>query len=178
MEGTLRLMAWLQRHAGPWGAAGSGLLFAHWNGLARDIAAPAAWSVTLQLAAAVTLTVGVVGLQLAQGTHPASWVGWSGAAALGMGFWTSLGMVCAGLVLVGACVVRCRVHRASTGAMLAFGGAMLLFTTAFAPGFGSDNSVPMSIPWLLLMDAGLVLVAGAMADLALAQREQRPASAA
>lgn len=178
MEGTLRLIGWMERHAGAWGAAGAVLLFAFWNALARDVAMPYAMLLTLQLATTVLITVGVVGHQLQQGTHPASWVGWGGAAAVAMGFWGSLLLTCAGLLLLGISIVRCRVHRPTSGAFLAAGAALLMVSTTFAPGFGTDNSVPMSIEWLLLMDAGLVLIIKAMADLALApSTESRTAAA-
>lgn len=168
MEGTLRLIGWMERHAGAWGAAGAVLLFAFWNGLARDVAMPYAMLLTLQLATTVLITVGVVGHQLEQGTHPASWVGWGGAAAVGMGFWGSLLLTCAGLVLFGISIVRCRVHRPTSGVFLAMGAGLLMVSTTFAPGFGTDNSVAMSTEWLLIMDAGLLLIIKAMADLGLA----------
>jgi hypothetical protein len=176
MEGTLRLIAWMERHAGAWGAAGALLLFAFWNSLARDVSMPAFLALPLQLTTTVLLTVGVVGHQLQQGTHPASWVGWGGAAAVGMGFTGSLLLVCAGLILVGISIVRCRVHGAAAGVLLAVGAAVLMVSTAVAPGFGTDNSVPMGTGWLLVMDVGLVLVAWAMADLALAARERTGAA--
>lgn len=173
MEGTLRLIAWMERHAGAWGTAGAALLFAYWNGLARDVAMPPVLAVSLQLVTTVLIVVGVLGHHLKQGTHPASWVGWGGAAAVGMGFFGSLLLLgCAGLVLVGISIVRCRVHRPVSGVVLAVGAAVLMVSTSFAPGFGTDNSVPMSTGWLLVMDAGLLLIAGAMVDLALAEREQ------
>jgi hypothetical protein len=178
MEGTLRLIAWMERHAGAWGAAGAVLLFAFWNTLARDVALPPAVHTTLQLATTVLITVGVVGHQLEQGTHPASWVGWAGAAAVGMGFWGSLLLMCAGLLLFGIAIVRCKVHRSTSGVFLAAGAGLLLLSTSLAPGFGSDNSVPMPLEWLLLMDAGLVLITKAMVDLALAASAEQEQSAA
>jgi hypothetical protein len=178
MEGTLRLIGWMERHAGAWGAAGAVLLLAFWNALARDVVMPGAVHLTLQLATTVLITVGVVGHQLEQGTHPASWVGWGGAAAVAMGFWGSLLLSCAGLLLFGISIVRCRVHRPTSGVFLAAGAALLMVSTSFAPGFGGDNSVPMSTEWLLLMDAGLVLIIKAMTDLALApSKENRTAAA-
>jgi hypothetical protein len=70
------------------------------------------------------------------------------------------------------------VHRPTSGVFLAAGAALLMVSTTFAPGFGTDNSVPMSTEWLLLMDAGLVLIIKAMTDLALAPaREGRTAAA-
>lgn len=178
MEGTLRLIGWMERHAGAWGAAGAVLLFAFWNALARDVAMPAPAHTALQLATTVLITVGVVGHQLEQGTHPASWVGWAGAAAVGMGFWGSLLLMCAGLLLFGIAVVRCKVHRATSGVFLAAGAGLLLLSTSFAPGFGSDSSVPMPLEWLLLMDAGLLLIAKAMVDLGLAAAKQETSAAA
>ena len=47
--------------------------------------------------------------------------------------------------------------------VLAVWAAVLMVSTAVAPGFGTDNSVPMGTGWLLVMDAGLVLIAWAMA---------------
>jgi hypothetical protein len=178
MEGTLRLIGWMERHAGGWGAAGAVLLFAFWNTLARDVALPPVAYTSLQLATTALITVGVAGLQLEQGTHPASWVGWGGAAAVGMGFWGSLLLSCAGLLLFGISIVRCRVHRPTSGVFLAAGAALLMVSTSFAPGFGGDNSVPMSTEWLLLMDAGLVLIIRAMTDLALAPSEESRTAAA
>ena len=178
MEGTLRLIAWMERHAGAWGAAGAVLLFAYWNALARDVALPAAAHTALQLATTALITIGVAGHQLRQGTHPASWVGWAGAAAVGMGFWGSLLLTCAGLLLFGISIVRCRVHRTTSGVFLAAGAGILMVSTSFAPGFGSDSSVPLGIEWLLLMNAGLVLIIKAMVDLALAVSEDEQTAAA
>jgi membrane-bound ClpP family serine protease len=178
MEGTLRLIAWMERHAGAWGAAGAVLLFAFWNALARDVALPSPVHTTLQLATTVLITVGVVGHQLEQGTHPASWVGWAGAAAVGMGFWGSLLVACAGLLLFGIAIVRCKVHRPTSGVFLATGAGLLLVSSSLAPGFGSDNSVPMPLAWLLLMNAGLVLITKAMVDLALATAAKQETSPA
>ena len=178
MEGTLRLIDWMERHAGAWGAAGAVLLFAFWNALARDLALPPAVHTTLQLATTVLITVGVAGHQLEQGTHPASWVGWAGAAAVGMGFWGSLLLMCAGLLLFGIAVVRCKVHRPTSGVFLAVGAGLLLLSTSLAPGFGTDNSVPMPLEWLLLMDAGLLLITKAMVDLGLAAAARQETSAA
>jgi hypothetical protein len=170
MEGTLRLTAWLEGRAGPWGAAGGLLLYAFWNRGARDLTLPDGVVVPLHLATALLLTVGVVGHQLRQGTCQGSWVGWGGAAAVGMGFWTSHAMLSGGLLLFAVAAARCGVHRPATASLLASGATLLMMTTALAPGFATDNSVPMSSGWLLLMNAGLVLVAAAMTDLALAQR--------
>ena len=89
MEGTLRLIAWLERHAGSWGAAGALLLFAYWNCVARDLALPSLVGVPLQLAATALFTVGIVGHQLEQGTHPSSWS--AGRPPLG---WGSMGRCC------------------------------------------------------------------------------------
>jgi hypothetical protein len=178
MEGTLRLIGWMERHAGGWGAAGAVLLFAFWNTLARDVALPPAAYTSLQLATTALITVGVAGLQLEQGTHPASWVGWAGAAAVGMGFWGSLLLTCAGLLLFGISIVRCKVHRPTSGVFLAVGAGLLMVSTTFAPGFGRDSSVPLAVEWLLLINAGLVLIIKAMADLAIAAAsEQEPAAA-
>jgi hypothetical protein len=178
MEGTLRLIDWMERHAGAWGAAGAVLLFAFWNALARDVALPTVAHTTLQLATTALITVGVAGHQLEQGTHPASWVGWAGAAAVGMGFWGSLLLTCAGLLLFGISIVRCKVHRPTSGVFLAAGAGLLLVSTSFAPGFGSDSSVPLPVEWLLLMDAGLVLIVKAMVDLATVPTREQAQSAA
>lgn len=178
MEGTQRLMAWMERHAGAWGAAGAVLLFAFWNTLARDVALPTIAYATLQLATTALITVGVAGHQLEQGTHPAGWVGWAGAAAVGMGFWGSLLLTCAGLLLFGISIVRCRVHRPTSGVFLAVGAGLLLLSSSFAPGFGTDSSVPMPVEWLLLMDAGLVLIVKALVDLATAPTTETERSAA
>ncbi|HEY7722539.1 MAG TPA: hypothetical protein VIB11_11940 [Pedococcus sp.] len=173
MEGTLRLIAWLERHAGTGGAAGALLLCAYWNSVARDLALPSLLGVPLQLAATLLFTLGIVGHQLEQGTHPSSWVGWGGAAAVGMGFAGSLLLACAGIILVGASMVSCGVHRATTGRVLMAGATALLLATTLAPGFGTDNSVPVGWGWLLVMNAGLVLIAGAMIDLAVAQKQEQ-----
>lgn len=177
MEGTLRLIAWLERHAGSWGAAGALLLFAYWNCVARDLALPSLVGVPLQLAATALFTVGIVGHQLEQGTHPSSWVGWGGAAAVGMGFAGSLLLSCAGIILFGASMVSCRVHRATTGLILLSGATLLLLATTLAPGFGTDASVPMGAGWLLVMNAGLVLIGGAMIELAVAQKQEQHSTA-
>jgi hypothetical protein len=168
MEGTLRLIGWMERHAGIWGASGAVLLFAFWNTLARDVTLPLPVLASLQLATTALITIGVAGHQLEQGTHPASWVGWAGAAAVGMGFWGSLLLTCAGLLLFGISIVRCKVHRPTSGAFLAAGAALLMVSTTFAPGFGRDNSVPLAVEWLLLINVGLVLIIKAMTDLAVA----------
>ena len=178
MEGTLRLIGWLERHAGALGTAGALLLVAYWNQLARDLILPGGVWALLHLATTALLVAGVMGHQLSQGTHPSSWVGWSGAAAVGLGFGGSLILICAGLLLLGISIVRCRVLRGASGVLLSAGAVLLMLATAFAPGFGSDNSVPITTPWLLLMNAGLVLIAGAMADLGLAEWQQRHTAAA
>jgi hypothetical protein len=61
---------------------------------------------------------------------------------------------------------------------LAVGAAVLMVSTSFAPGFGRDSSVPLALEWLLLINAGLVLIIKAMTDLAIAAAsEQEPAAA-
>jgi hypothetical protein len=54
---------------------------------------------------------------------------------------------------------------------------VLLLATTLAPGFGTDNSVPVSWGWLLVMNAGLVLIAGAMIDLAVARNQEQHSTA-
>jgi hypothetical protein len=95
-----------------------------------------------------------------------------------MGFWGSLLLMCAGLLLFGIAIVRCKVHRPTSGVFLAVGAGLLLLSTSLAPGFGTDNSVPMPLEWLLLMDAGLLLITKAMVDLALAAATEQERSAA
>ena len=115
MEGTLRLIGWLERHAGALGTAGALLLVAYWNQLARDLILPGGVWALLHLATTALLVAGVMGHQLSQGTHPSSWVGWSGTAAVGLGFGGSLILICAGLVLLGIshrCAAECSAVRA------------------------------------------------------------------
>jgi hypothetical protein len=106
----------------------------------------------------------VLGYQLAQGTTPSAWIGWAGAAAIGMGFTGSLSLLCAGLALFGLAIVRCRVHPPLPGFLLIAGGVVLFMAQGFAPGFGKAHASPSPV-WGALMGMALVAIAGAMADL-------------
>ncbi|HEY7719369.1 MAG TPA: hypothetical protein VH915_11430 [Pedococcus sp.] len=176
MQGTLRLIGWMEAHAGPWGICGALLLVVHANAVARDLPVPSGAAATLEVAMLLVLLGGVVGHHLLQGTHPASWVGWAGAATIGFAFVGGLPLVCAGTALFGLAVLRCHVLRSSTGALVLL-GSLLLMASTLAPGFGPDSSEPVGTGWLLLMNAGLVLLAGGMTDLAVTERATRQSSA-
>jgi hypothetical protein len=172
MEGTARLIAWLERSAPLAGDVGGLLFFAYWTTRARGTELPAALSVLLDGATILLVTLAVLGYQLAQGAKPRAWVGWAGVAAIGLGFAGSLSLVASGLVLFGVSILLCGVHPQLPGRLLIAGGSFLLVAQAFAPGFGRADS-GASAAWSVLMGLALVGVAGAMADLDVLHRDGR-----
>jgi hypothetical protein len=127
----------------------------------------------LDLATLLLVTGAVLGYQLLLGTTPSAWIGWAGAAAVGLGFGGSLPMLCAGLSLFGISIVRCAVYPRLPGFLLIGGGVALMFGWAYAPGFGRADSGP-SVGWGVVMGAALVMVAAALADLDVLERQSHP----
>jgi hypothetical protein len=173
MVGTERLMAWLQRRAPVAGDLGGLLFFAYWTTRARGIELPLVWQLALDGATIVLVGVAVVGYQLAQGASEHAWVGWAAAAAIGLGFGESLALLCAGLTMFGVAIITCRVHPRLPGQLLVAAGAVLCVAQAFAPGFGRADERASTV-WGVVMGAALIALAGAMADLDVLRRDQRP----
>jgi hypothetical protein len=153
------------------GDIGGLLFFAYWMNRSRGLGIPPVLGLLLDLATIVLVGASVVGYQLAQGTSERAWIGWAGAAAIGLGFTGSLSMLCAGLVLFGLSVVRCHVHPPLPGYLLMAGGSVLLVAQALAPAFGRAYARPSPV-WGAVMGIALVAIAGAMADLDALRREQ------
>lgn len=169
VQGTERLMGLLERRGPLFGDIGGLLLFAFWMTQARQSGLPAIVAAALHLATMATVMMAVLGYQFAQGSAPSAWLGWAGAATIGLGFGGALSMVAAGLVLFGISIVRCGVHPKLPGWLLAAAGVVLLWSLALAPGFGRAWG-NLSAGWSLLMAAPLVVVAAALADLDVIER--------
>ena len=92
------------------GDIGGLLFFVYWMTRARQSPVPFGLGVLVDLATVALVLVALMGYQLAQSSAPSAWLGWSGVAAVGLGFSGSLPLICAGLMLFGISIVRCGVH--------------------------------------------------------------------
>ena len=146
------------------GDAGGLVLFAWWMfGAVQAPLPPALLSLTGLLAAGLVGSA-LVGYQLRQADSPSAWLGWAALAVLLLGFAGNPGWAPAGLALFGLSVVRGRVFPPLPGVLMAVGGWLVLVTTALTPTVPAGTS-PSAIAWRGAMSVGLVLVAGALADL-------------
>lgn len=176
MAGTERLMDRLKRFGPLCGDVGGLLFFVFWMTRARQGGLPLGLGALVDLATVGLVLAALLGYQLTQGSSSAAWLGWAGIASVGLGFGGSLALVCAGLVLFGASIVRCGVHPRLPGWLLVGSGSVLMVSVAFAPGFGRAWA-NLSVTWSAVMGAALVVVAAALADLDVIERA-RSASAA
>jgi hypothetical protein len=106
----------------------------------------------------------LLGYQLRQLDSDSAWLGWTGLCVVLVGFTATMWWVPVGLSLFGLSVVRSKVFPTLPGVLMAVGGWMVLVTSAAAPDGGAGSS-PTAIAWRGAMSVGLVLVAGALADL-------------
>lgn len=146
------------------------LFFAFWMTHARPIALPGILVALLDLAAPALVVIAMLGYQLAQGSAPAAWVGWAGIASIMFGFAGHWALLCAGFVLFGIAVIRCKVHPRLPGILLVVAGSLLLVVQTWAPVFqrAFDNVHP---GWRALMGVALILVAAAFTDLDVRTRD-------
>ncbi len=170
MEGPSELTKRLESTAPLAGDIGGLLFFAYWMNRSRGLGIPPLLGMLLDLVTLVLILVAVLGYQVAQGSAESAWIGWVGVTALAMGFTGWLAMVCAGLVLFGVSIVRCKVHPPLPGFLLIGGGTVLLVALALAPAFGRAWGNPSPV-WGAVMGCALIAIAGALADLDAIRRE-------
>jgi hypothetical protein len=175
MAQTTGMAGTLERVGPVAGDAGGLVLFAWWMFSAVHAPVPGAVLALTGLAAAVLVGAAVAGYQLRQADSPAAWLGWAGLTTLVLGFTGNSAWVPAGLALFGLSVLRGTVFPRLPGVLMAVGGWLVLVTTALTPATPSGAS-PSAIAWRGAMSVGLVLVAGALADLD-ALTEARPTEA-
>ena len=169
--GTERLMDRLKQQGPLCGDVGGLPFFVFWMTRARQTPLPFGLGVVVDLATVALVLVALIGYQLAQSSAPSSWLGWSGVAAVGLGFGGSLALLCAGLVLFGISIVRCGVHPRLPGWLLLGAGWVLMVSVTLAPGFGRQWA-NLSVGWSAAMGAALVVVAAALADLDVIERAE------
>ena len=169
--GTERLMDRLKRRGPLCGDIGGLLFFVFWMTRARQSPVPFGLGVFVDLATVTLVLVALMGYQLAQSSAPSAWLGWSGVAAVGLGFSGSLPLICAGLMLFGISIVRCGVHPRLPGWLLLGAGWVLMVSVGLAPGFGRQWA-NLSAGWSAVMGAALVVVAAALADLDVIERAE------
>lgn len=176
MAQTTGMAATLERVGPVAGDAGGLVLFAWWMFAAVHAPVPPALLALTGLVAAGLVGSALVGYQLRQADSPSAWLGWAALAVLLLGFAGNPGWAPAGLALFGLSVIRGRVFPPLPGVLMAVGGWLVLVTTALTPAVPSGTS-PSAIAWRGAMSVGLVLVAGALADLdALTQEPQAATS--
>lgn len=169
--GTERLMERLERVGPLCGDIGGLLFFVFWMTRARQSGVPLGLGALVDLATVALVLVALLGYQFAQSSSTSAWLGWAGIASVALGFSGSLALVCAGLVLFGASIVRCRVHPRLPGWLIVGAGSVLLVSVAYAPGFGRAWA-NLSGTWSVVMGAALVVVAAALADLDVIERAE------
>jgi hypothetical protein len=164
MAQTTGMAGTLERVGPVAGDAGGLLLFGWWMFSAVHAPVPGALLALSGLLAAVLVGAALVGYQLRQADSPSAWLGWAGITVLVLGFAGNPTWVPAGLALFGLSVLRGTVFPRLPGVLMAVGGWMVLVTMALTPSTPSGTS-PSAIAWRGAMSVGLVLVAGALADL-------------
>ena len=164
MAQTQDMAATLERVGPVAGDAGGLVLFAWWMFSAVHAPVPGVVLALTGLVAALLVGAALVGYQLRQADSPSAWLGWAGLAVLVLGFAGNPTWVPAGLALFGISVLRGSVFPRLPGVLMAVGGWLVLVTVGLAPTVPSGAS-PAVIAWRGAMSVGLVLVAGALADL-------------
>lgn len=164
MAATSGFAGTLERVGPVAGDAGGLVLLASWMLGTTAAPVPGIVRALLSLAAMVLVGMSLLGYQLRQADHPRAWLGWGALATALLGFAGSPFMLSAGIALFGLSVVVTRVHPRVPGLLMLAGGTVLYVVSAFPPsgGFGDD---PASTAVRALTAVGLVLVAGALADL-------------
>jgi hypothetical protein len=146
------------------GDAGGLVLLGWWMFGAIDGKLPGAVATLVWLLATVLVGGSLLGYQLRQLDDPAAWLGWTGMCVTLIGFVGNAWWVPAGLAIFGVSVIRSKAFPTLPGVLLATGGWLALVTTVASAG-GASGSTPSAIAWRGAITVGLILVAGAFADL-------------
>jgi hypothetical protein len=164
MAATSGIAEKLERNGPVAGDAGGLVLFAWWMFAIVRVPLPWAVSAVVWLLAMVLVSCALVGYQLRQVDSDSAWLGWAALSAVVIGFAANFWWVPAGLALFGISVVRSKVFPTLPGVLMSVGGWVVLVTSAAAPD-GVSGSTPSALAWRGALSVGLILVAGAFADL-------------